>query len=71
MRHGISALVRHNISIRLWLWRGGHQHSIVLSTLRAALLLFAARALVPADQVKKTLFGTPYELQPSAVFTTD
>jgi hypothetical protein len=71
MRDGIPAVVRRNNSIHLWLWRGVQQHSIVLSTLRAVLLLFAARALLPADQVKKRISGTPYELQQSAVFTVD
>jgi hypothetical protein len=53
MRDGIPAVVRRNNSIHRWLWRGVQQHSIVLSTLRAALLLFAARAFLPAHQVKR------------------
>jgi hypothetical protein len=71
MRNGISAVVRRNNSIRLWLWRGAQQHCIVLSTLTAVLFLFAPCAFLPAHQVKKRIFGTPYELQPSAVKTAD
>ena len=71
MRDGIPAVVRHTNSFHRWLWGDMQQHRIVLSTLIAALLLFAARALLPAHQVKKRLFGTPYELQQSAVKTAD
>jgi hypothetical protein len=71
MRDGIPAVVRRNNSIHRWLWRGMQQHSIVLSTLTAVLFLFAPCAFLPAHQVKKRLFGTPYELQQSAVFTVD
>ena len=71
MRDGIPAVVRHTNSLHRWLWGDTQQHSIVLSTLTAALLLFAARALLPAHQVKKRLFGTPNELQQSAVKTAD
>ena len=50
MRDGIPAVVRRTNSIHLRLWGGVRQHSIVLPTLRAALLLFAARALLPAER---------------------
>jgi hypothetical protein len=71
MRDGISAVVRSNNSIRRWLWGDVQQHSIDLSTLTAVLLLFAPCAFLPAHQVKKRLFGTPYQLQQSAVKTAD
>ncbi len=59
MSDGIPAKVRRNNSIHYWLWRDVQQYSIVLSTLTAALLLFAACTLVPAHLVKKMLFDTP------------
>ena len=68
MCNGILALARHNNSLHTWLWGDTQQHSIVLSTLTAALLLFAACAFLPAHQEKRD-FGTPYELQQSAVKT--
>ena len=71
MRDGIPAVVRHTNSLHRWLWGDTQQHSIVLSTLTVTLLLFAARALLPAHQVKQRLFGTPYELQQSAMKTAD
>jgi len=71
MRDGIPAVIRRHNSIHLWLWGDVQQHSTVLSNLPAALLLFAARVLLPAHQVKKRLFSTPYELQQSAVKTAD
>ena len=70
MRDGIPAVARHNNSLHTWLWGDTQQHSIVLSTLTAALLLFAACAFLPAHQEKEA-FGTPYELLQSAVFTAD
>jgi hypothetical protein len=71
MRDGISAVARRNNSIHLHLWGGVQQHSVVLSTLRAALFLFAIRVLPPAHHIKKKIFATPYELQQSAVKTAD
>ncbi len=71
MRNGISVIVRHNYSLHHWSGGDTQQHSIVLSTLTAALLLSAACALLPTHQVKKRLFGTPYELQQPAVKTAD
>ncbi len=71
MRNGIPAVVRHNNSLHHWLGGDTQQHSIVLSTLTAALPLSAACAILPTHQVKKRLFGTLYELQQSAVKTAD
>ncbi len=71
MSDGIPAVVRRNNSIHFWLWGDVQQHGIVLSTLTAALLLFAVCALVPAHPVTKTLLGTPYELQQSVMRTAD
>jgi hypothetical protein len=59
MSDGIPAVVRRNNSIHPWLWEDVQQHSIVLSTLTAALLLSAACTLIPAHLVTKRLFGTP------------
>ena len=71
MRDAIPAVLRHNNSFYRWLWGDVQQHSIALSTLTAVLLFFATRAFLPAHQVKKRLFDTPYELQRSAVKTAD
>jgi len=71
MRDGIPAVARHNISLLTGLWGATQQHSAVRSTITAALLPFASCAFLPAHQVKKRLFGTPYELQQSAVKTAD
>jgi hypothetical protein len=71
MCNGIPAVVRHNNSLHHWSGGGTQQHSIVLSTLTASLLSFTACAFLPEHQVKKKLFGTPYELQQSAVKTAD
>jgi hypothetical protein len=70
MRNGILAVARYNNSLHTWLWRDTQQHSVVLSTLTAALLLVAARAFLPVHQEKRG-FGIPYELQQSAVKTAD
>ncbi len=68
MRDGIPAVVRHTNSLHRWLWGDTQQHRIVLSTLTAALLPFAACAFLPTQ---KRLFGTPYELQQFTVKTAD
>jgi len=68
MSEGIPAVGRRNTSIHLWLW--GDPHSIVLSTLISALLLFTACTLVPTQFVTKRLLGSLYEeIQRSAVKT--
>ena len=71
MRDGIPVVIRRNNSIHLWLWGDVQHHSIVLSNLPAVLFPFAACAFLPVHQVKKRLFGTPYELRQSAVKTAD
>jgi hypothetical protein len=56
MSDGIPAVGRRNNSVHLCLWADVQQHSIVLSTLTLAPLLFATRAFLHAHLVKKRGF---------------